>query len=104
MLGYICKYAPVEVFTSMGVEMKRIEPDVTSFTQADIKMHPNICSFAKGVLEEVLDNDYEHSQTLRCAQRRTSGQIHLHLRHAPHNKRNGRSSIPNANKKHDKII
>lgn len=59
MLGYICKYAPVEVFTSMGVEMKRIEPDVTSFTQADIKMHPNICSFAKGVLEEVLANDYE---------------------------------------------
>ncbi len=59
MLGYICKYAPVEVFTSMGVEMKRIEPYVTSFTQADIKMHPNICSFAKGVLEEVLDNDYE---------------------------------------------
>ena len=48
-----------KVFTSMGVEMKRIEPDVTSFTQADIKMHPNICSFAKGVLEEVLDNDYE---------------------------------------------
>ena len=43
----------------MGVEMKRIEPDVTSFTQADIKMHPNICSFAKGVLEEVLANDYE---------------------------------------------
>lgn len=59
MLGYICKYAPVEVFTSMGVEMTRIEPDVTSFTQADIKMHPNICSFAKGVLEDVLANDYE---------------------------------------------
>lgn len=59
MFGYICKYAPVEVFTSMGVEMKRIEPDVTSFTQTDIKMHPNICSFAKGVLEEVLANDYE---------------------------------------------
>lgn len=26
MLGYICKYAPIEVFRSMGVEMKRIEP------------------------------------------------------------------------------
>lgn len=59
MLGYICKYAPVELFTSMGTEMKRIEPDVTNFTQADIKMHPNICSFAKGVLEDVLENDYE---------------------------------------------
>lgn len=59
MLGYICKYAPVEVFESMGVEMKRIEPEVTNFTQADMKMHPNICSFAKGVLEEVLQGGYE---------------------------------------------
>lgn len=59
MLGYICKYAPIEVFLSMGTEMKRIEPSVTNFTQADMKMHPNICSFAKGVLEDVLANDYE---------------------------------------------
>ena len=59
MLGYICKYAPIEVFRSMGVEMKRIEPEVTNFTQADMKMHPNICSFAKGVLEDVLAGDYE---------------------------------------------
>lgn len=59
MLGYICKYAPIEIFLSMGTEMKRIEPCVTNFTQADMKMHPNICSFAKGVLEDVLTNDYE---------------------------------------------
>ena len=59
MLGYICKYAPVEVFESMGVQMKRIEPDVTSFNQAEIRMHPNICSFAKGVLEEVMSGGYE---------------------------------------------
>ncbi len=59
MLGYICKYAPIEIFQSMGVEMKRIEPQVTNFTQADMKMHPNICSFAKGVLEDILAGDYE---------------------------------------------
>lgn len=59
MLGYICKYAPVEVFESMGVQMKRIEPDVTNFNQAEIRMHPNICSFAKGVLEEVMRGGYE---------------------------------------------
>ena len=59
MLGYICKYAPIEIFQSMGVEIKRIEPSVTNFTQADMKMHPNICSFAKGVLEDVLAKDYE---------------------------------------------
>ena len=58
MLGYICKYAPVEVFESMGVQMERIEPDVTNFNQAEIRMHPNICSFAKGVLEEVMSSDY----------------------------------------------
>ena len=54
MLGYICKYAPIEIFESMGVTMRRIEPDVTNFNQAEIKMHPNICSFAKGVLEDVM--------------------------------------------------
>lgn len=57
MLGYICKYAPIEIFEAMGVEMKRIEPEVTNFNQADIFMHPNICSFTKGVLEELLAND-----------------------------------------------
>ena len=59
MLGYICKYAPVEIFESMGVEMHRIEPEVSNFNQADLRMHPNVCSFAKGVLEEVMTGDYE---------------------------------------------
>ena len=48
MLGYICKYAPVEVFESMGVQMERIEPDVTNFNQAEIRMHPNVCSLQRG--------------------------------------------------------
>ena len=59
MLGYICKYAPVEIFESMGVEMHRIEPEVSNFNQADLRMHPNVCSFAKGVLEEVMTGGYE---------------------------------------------
>lgn len=59
MLGYICKYAPIEIFESMGVQMHRIEPEVSNFNQADLRMHPNVCSFAKGVLEEVMTEDYE---------------------------------------------
>ena len=59
MLGYICKYAPVEVFAAMGETVQRIEPQVTSFNQADMKMHPNICSFSKGVLEEVSKGEYD---------------------------------------------
>ena len=59
MIGYICKYAPIEVLESMGAKMERIEPDVTNFSQAEIRMHPSICSFAKGVLETVMEKDYE---------------------------------------------
>ncbi len=66
MLGYICKYAPIEVFEAMGVEIKRIEPEVTNFNQADMKMHPNICSFAKGVLEDVMMHDYEGVLLTTC--------------------------------------
>ncbi len=66
MLGYICKYAPVEIFESMGETVKRIEPQVTNFTQADMRMHPNICSFAKGVLEEVMQSDYDGIVLTTC--------------------------------------
>ena len=43
MIGYVCKYTPVEVFEAMGVEIGRIQPEVTNFNQADTLMHPNIC-------------------------------------------------------------
>lgn len=66
MLGYICKYAPIEVFEAMGVEMKRMEPEVTNFNQADILMHPNICSFTKGLLEDVFMNEYEGIVLTTC--------------------------------------
>ena len=42
MLGYICKYAPIEIFESMGVQMHRIESEVSNFNQADLRMHPNV--------------------------------------------------------------
>lgn len=56
MLGYICKYTPLEVMEALGEEMVRIEPRVNTFSKADVLMHPNICSYAKGVLEE-----FDHS-------------------------------------------
>lgn len=59
MIGYTCKYTPIEIFTSLGVETKRIEPNVTSYDKAEIMMHTNLCSYVKGVLEDVILNDYE---------------------------------------------
>ena len=38
MIGYVCKYTPVEVFEAMGVEIRRIQPEVTNFNQADTLM------------------------------------------------------------------
>lgn len=52
MIAYVCKYTPAEVLESMGAEMVRLEPEVTDFDCADARMHPNVCSYAKAVLEE----------------------------------------------------
>ena len=103
MLGYICKYAPIEVFEAMGVEMKRIEPDVASFGQADMRMHPNICSFAKGVLEDVIQGDYEGvilttccdsiRPAVRCAEGGISGPVYLYAGYTPDYQRRGNCSL-----------
>ena len=36
----------------MGAEMVRLEPETANFDCADARMHPNVCSYAKAVLEE----------------------------------------------------
>ncbi|GKX67606.1 acyl-CoA dehydratase activase [Inconstantimicrobium mannanitabidum] len=59
MIGYTCKYTPIEIFTSLGIETKRIDPNVTSYDKAETMMHTNLCSYVKGVLEDVITNDYE---------------------------------------------
>ncbi|MDR3597762.1 acyl-CoA dehydratase activase [Clostridium sp.] len=59
MIGYTCKYTPIEIFTSLRVETKRIEPNVTSYDKAETMMHNNLCSYVKGVLEDVIMYDYE---------------------------------------------
>ena len=51
ILGYVCKYTPVELLTSLGAKTERISPSVSSFNRADAMMHPNMCSYAKSVLE-----------------------------------------------------
>lgn len=55
MLGYLCKYTPVELFTALGVPMRRVDPQVAHFNRADSLMHPNVCSYVKGVLETFAD-------------------------------------------------
>jgi len=66
MLGYICKYTPVELFESMGVTMERLEPQVAQFSQAETLMHPNVCSYVKAVLEAFAANPSEGIILTNC--------------------------------------
>lgn len=66
MIGYICKYTPIEIFEALGEETCRIEPDVTNFNKADTLMHPNLCSYAKGVVEAALEGGYEGIVLTTC--------------------------------------
>lgn len=53
MIGYVCKYTPVELLNAMGADPVRLSPETTGFEQADTLMHPNVCSYAKAVLEDM---------------------------------------------------
>ena len=67
-LGYACKYVPVEALESMGAHMVRIEPDekLTSFDEAEARMHANICSFAKAAFETVCASDLDGVVLTTC--------------------------------------
>lgn len=66
MIGYVCKYTPVEMLESMGAEMVRIEPETTDFDLADASLHPNLCSYAKAVLEDFAQKDYDGIVLTTC--------------------------------------
>ena len=66
MIGYVCKYTPLEMFESMGAEMVRIQPQAADQSRADALLHPNMCSFVKAALEDALTRDYEGIVLTTC--------------------------------------
>ena len=55
MIYTTCKYAPMEIFAGFGEETGRLDPNPASFECADGCAHPNLCGYAKAVIEEVHD-------------------------------------------------
>ena len=45
MIGYLCKYTPIELFYGFGEDPWPIDPAPAA--QQEAGMHPNLCSFAK---------------------------------------------------------
>lgn len=66
MIGYNCKYAPVEIFAGFGEKCGLINNEVGNFDYASGKLHPNMCSHAKAMLEEIHTGSYNELLFMNC--------------------------------------
>lgn len=66
MIGYNCKYAPVEILAGFGEECELINNEVANFDYASSKLHPNLCSHAKAMLEEIHTGNYSELLFMNC--------------------------------------
>lgn len=66
MIGYNCKYAPVEVLVGFGEKYELINDEVQNFDYASSKLHPNICSHAKAMIEKIHTGNYKELLFMNC--------------------------------------
>ncbi|WP_041537670.1 acyl-CoA dehydratase activase [Carboxydothermus hydrogenoformans] len=66
MVGYVCKYTPVEIIEAFGEKPVRIESGCKSYERAEALLHTNTCSFVKGVLENIIENNIEEVILTSC--------------------------------------
>lgn len=66
MIGYNCKYAPVEILAGFGEKCERINNETLNFDYASSKLHPNMCSHAKAMLEEIHTGNYSELLFMNC--------------------------------------
>lgn len=66
MIGYNCKYAPVEILAGFCEDYQLINNEVENFDYASSKLHPNMCSHAKAMLEEIHTSHYNELLFMNC--------------------------------------
>jgi predicted CoA-substrate-specific enzyme activase len=66
MIGYVCKYTPVELLESMGAKMELLEADSALSAQAECCTHPNQCAFARGIMAALEKEDCEGIVLTTC--------------------------------------
>ncbi|NLN07683.1 MAG: 2-hydroxyglutaryl-CoA dehydratase, partial [Firmicutes bacterium] len=52
MIGYTCKYTPLELLIALGAETKLLNSEVLDFAEADCLTHTNLCCHAKAFLQQ----------------------------------------------------
>ncbi|KOF57714.1 3-hydroxyacyl-ACP dehydratase [Clostridium sp. DMHC 10] len=66
MIGYVCKYTPFHIIEAFGEKAIKIDPNVRGFDKAETLMHPNICTYAKAVLEECINSNLYNIVLVNC--------------------------------------
>lgn len=66
MIGYVCKYTPVEIIRAFDDDVLRIEPEVRTYEKSEGLTHPNMCSFMKAALEDVLEKHVDGVVLVDC--------------------------------------
>ena len=66
MIYTTCRYAPIELFKGFNEEHKILEVKVKNFSCAENYVHPNLCSYAKAVIETVLKENIKEYLLKEC--------------------------------------
>ncbi len=66
MIASVCKYTPDELFAGFGESCQRINPTALAFDLSDQYTHPNLCSFAKALLQSCLQGGVEELLLTEC--------------------------------------
>ncbi|WP_446899728.1 acyl-CoA dehydratase activase [Clostridium sp. LBM24168] len=66
MIGYVCKYTPIQIIEAFDESVVKIDPHVRNFNNTETIMHPNICTYAKAVLEECIDSNIYNVVLVNC--------------------------------------
>lgn len=66
MIGYNCKYAPVEILAGFGERCSLLNNEAENFDYSASRLHQNICSHAKAMLEEIHCGKYRELLFVNC--------------------------------------
>lgn len=66
MIGYNCKYAPLELFAGFGEECFLLNNEAENFDYSNSRLHPNMCSHAKAILQEIHESKVKEVLFTNC--------------------------------------
>lgn len=66
MIGYTCKYTPIELFQGFSETSKMLNDEVEQLDYAQSRMHSNMCCHVKAVLEQIHNGSAKKVVLMNC--------------------------------------